>query len=236
MESQIMNTYQNAPDVSGNQFLSKVYTWMSIGLLLTAVASYAVMSSASLRATMFGLMWVLIILELIVVLLLIWKIKSMSPSTAMAAFIFYSVLSGITLTPILTYYTLASVFVVFLISAGMFVGMSLVGYFIKKDLSGFGRFLMMALIGLIIAMIANMLLFYFSPATASTMSLIISAVAVLLFAGLTAYDTQKIKKLGQSMEYGNPYSQNLAIICALNLYLDFINLFIHMLRLFGRRQ
>ncbi|MCL2550144.1 MAG: Bax inhibitor-1/YccA family protein [Methanimicrococcus sp.] len=231
-----MNTYANAPDVSGNQFLSKVYTWMFLGLLLTAVASYAVMSSASLQATMFGLMWILIIIELAVVLLLIWRIKSMSPSTAAVAFIFYSVLSGITLTPILTYYTLASVFVVFLISAGMFIGMSLVGYFIKKDLSGFGRFLMMALIGLIIAMIGNMVLFYFSPTTASVMSFFISVAAVLLFAGLTAYDTQKIKKLGQSMEHGNPYSQKLAIICALNLYLDFINLFIHMLRLFGRRQ
>ena len=225
-----MYTYQNAPDVSGNRFLSKVYTWMFLGLLLTAVASYAVMSSASLQATMFGLMWILIIIELVVVLFLIWRIKSMSPSTAMIAFIFYSVLSGITLTPILTYYTLASVFVVFLISSGMFIGMSLVGYFIKKDLSGLGRFLMMALIGLIIAMIINIFLY------SDTVSFAISVVAVLLFAGLTAYDTQKIKRIGQSMEYGDPYSQNMAIICALNLYLDFINLFIHMLRLFGRRN
>jgi len=231
-----MNTYENVSDVSGNRFLSKVYMWMFISMLLTAVASYAVMSSASLQATMFGLMWILIIAELGIVILLSWKLKSMSPAMAAAAYVFYSVLSGITLTPILTYYTLASVFVVFLISAGMFIGMSLIGYFIKKDLSGLRRFFMMALIGLVIAMLANMLLSYFAPALANGMNLIISVIAVLLFAGLTAHDTQKIKKIGQSMEYGNPYSQNLAIVCALTLYLDFINLFIHMLRLFGQRR
>lgn len=231
-----MNNYEYVSDVSGNRFLSKVYMWMFLGMLLTAVASYAVMSSASLQATMFSIMWILIIIEFGIVIFLIWKIKSMSPSTAAAAYIFYSVASGITLTPILTWYTEASIFLVFLISSGMFIGMSLVGYFTKRDLSVYRRFFMMALIGLIVAMIVNMLMWFISPATASTMSVLVSVVAVLLFAGLTAYDTQKIKRIGQSMEHGTPYSQNLAIICALNLYLDFINLFIHMLRLFGRRQ
>ena len=231
-----MDAYENDPVVSGNQFLSKVYMWMFLGMLLTAVASYAVMSSPSLRETMFGFMFPLIIIEFGLVIFLIWRIKSMSPTTAAAVFIIYSVASGITLTPILTFYTEASVFIVFLISAGMFIGMSLIGYFTKKDLSGVGRFLRMALIGLIIAMIANMFMFYFMPAAASQMSLLISVIAVLLFAGLTAYDTQKIKRMGESMEHGTPFSQKLAIICALNLYLDFINLFIHMLRLFGQRR
>ena len=232
-----MNTYENVPDVSGNQFLSKVYMWMFLGMLLTAVASYAVMSSASLQQMFSGTMiFVLLIIELIVVVALSWKIDSMSPAMAAAAYIFYAVVSGITLTPVLTYYTTASIFIVFLISAGMFIAMSLVGYFIKRDLSGLGRFFMMALIGLIIAMLANMLLYYISPETASIMTLLLSVVAVLLFAGLTAYDTQKIKKIGQSMEYGAQYSQNLAIICALTLYLDFINLFLNLLRIFGQSR
>lgn len=232
-----MNTYENVPDVSGNQFLSKVYMWMFLGMLLTAVASYAVMSSASLQQMFSGtMMFVLLIIELVVVVALSWKINSMSPAMAAAAYIFYAVVSGITLTPVLAFYTTVSIFIVFLISAGMFIAMSLVGYFIKKDLSGLGRFFMMALIGLIIAMLANMLLYYISPSTASIMTLLLSVVAVLLFAGLTAYDTQKIKKIGQSMEYGVQYSQNLAIICALTLYLDFINLFLNLLRIFGQSR
>ncbi|MDV0444640.1 Inner membrane protein YbhL [Methanimicrococcus sp. At1] len=231
-----LNNY--APDTSGNQFLSKVYMWMFVGMLITAVASYAIYASPSLQATFLGtgLMFVLIIVELAVVILLSWKIKSMSPSMATAAFIFYALISGITLTPMIMYYTLSSVFIVFLITAGMFVGMSLVGYFIKKDLSGMGRFFLMALIGLIIASIVNIILYMIAPGTAVIMDFILSVVAVLLFAGLTAYDTQKIKKIGQSIEYGAPYSQNLAIICALNLYLDFINLFINLLRIFGDRR
>lgn len=118
----------------------------------------------------------------------------------------------------------------------MFIGMSLIGYFIKKDLSGVGRFFIMALIGLVIAMFANMILYWISPATASRMSFILSVFAVLIFAGLTAYDTQKIKKIGSSVDHGEPFTQNLAIVCALTLYLDFINLFLNLLRLFGNRR
>ncbi|WNY28731.1 Inner membrane protein YbhL [Methanimicrococcus stummii] len=231
-----LNNY--APDVSGNQFLSKVYLWMFVGMIITAVASYAIYSSPSLQAMFLGtmLMFVLVIVELAIVILLSWKIKSMSPGMATAAFIFYALVSGITLTPIIMYYTLSSVFVVFLITAGMFVGMSLIGYFIKKDLSSLGRFFLMALIGLILASLVNIILYMIAPGTAVIMDFILSVAAVLIFAGLTAYDTQKIKKIGQSIEYGAPYSQNLAIICALNLYLDFINLFINLLRIFGDRR
>ncbi|MDL2261200.1 Bax inhibitor-1/YccA family protein [Methanimicrococcus sp. OttesenSCG-928-J09] len=234
-----MSSYESTPDVSGNQFLSKVYMWMFVGMLITAVAAYGILSSPSLRQTFLEnnmIYFGLVIVELVVVILLSWKIKSMSPSMAAAAFIFYALVSGITLTPILWVYTGASIFLVFLITAGMFVGMSLVGYFIKKDLGGMGRFFLMALIGLILASLVNIILYMISPGTAVIMDFILSVAAVLIFAGLTAYDTQKIKKIGQSIEYGAPYSQNLAIICALNLYLDFINLFINLLRIFGDRR
>ncbi|MDY0266631.1 MAG: Bax inhibitor-1/YccA family protein [Methanimicrococcus sp.] len=233
-----MNYENYNSDVSGNQFLSKVYMWMFVGMLITAVAAYGILSSDSLRQTFIdsGLYFILLIVNLVIVILLSWKIKSMSPSTAALAFIFYSLISGITLAPILWIYTQASVFIVFLITAGMFIGMSLVGYFIKKDLSGVGRFFIMALIGLVIAMFANMILYWISPATASWMSFILSVFAVLIFAGLTAYDTQKIKKIGSSVDHGEPFTQNLAIVCALTLYLDFINLFLNLLRLFGNRR
>lgn len=234
-----MNSYQNMPDASGNQFLSKVYMWMFVGMLITAVAAYGILSSPSLRQTFLEnnlIYFGLVIVELVVVILLSWKIKSMSPSMAAAAFIFYALVSGITLSPILWVYTGASIFVVFLITAGMFIAMSLIGYFIKRDLSGMGRFFIMALIGLILASLVNIILYMISPGTAVIMDFILSVVAVLIFAGLTAYDTQKIKKIGQSIEYGAPYSQNLAIVCALNLYLDFINLFINLLRIFGDRR
>jgi Integral membrane protein, interacts with FtsH len=114
--------------------------------------------------------------------------------------------------------------------------MSLVGYFTKKDLSGVGRFLIMALIGLIVASILNMLLYLILPDLAGTVTFMLSVAGVLIFAGLTAYDTQKIKKIGASVDHGDPFTQNLVIVCALTLYLDFINMFLYMLRLFGQRR
>jgi FtsH-binding integral membrane protein len=179
---------------------------------------------------------VLIIVKLGIVILLSWKIKSLSPSTATLLFILYSVFSGIALTPILFIYTTSSIFVVFLAASGMFVGMSLIGFFTKKDLSGIRRFLYMALFGLILAFILNFIFMLLVPHLVGTISLWLSVGAVLIFAGLTAYDTQNIKRIGQSLEYGDPFAQNLAIIGALKLYLDFINLFIHLLRLFGQRR
>ena len=130
----------------------------------------------------------------------------------------------------------ASVFIAFIVAAGMFIGMSLVGYFIKKDLSGLGRFLIMALIGLIVAMLINMILYFIFPAAAGVMTFLLSIAGVLIFAGLTAYDTQKIKNLGASVDHGEPFTQNLVIVCALTLYLDFINMFMFLLRLFGKRR
>jgi len=233
-----MNTYENNPNADSNKFLSKVYVWMFIGLTLTSIASYAIMGSESLRDFFYDnpLIYVLLIFQLIIVIVLSWAIKSLPPSIATLIFIFYSVLSGITLTPVIWQYTETSVFIVFVIAAGMFIGMSLIGYFIKKDLSGLGRFLIMALIGLILAMLLNMLLSFFFPTLVGPFSFLLSIAGVLIFAGLTAYDTQKIKNLGASVDHGEPFTQNLVIVCALTLYLDFINMFLFLLRLFGNRR
>jgi len=234
-----MNTYENNPNADSNKFLSKVYVWMFIGLTLTSIASYAILNTPSLQNIFFGspaIIFGLLIFQLIIVIILSWAIKSLPPSIATLVFIFYSVLSGITLTPVLTLYKVESVFIVFLIAAGMFIGMSLVGYFTKKDLSGLGRFLIMALIGLLLAMLLNMILFFISPTAYWWLTLLVSIAGVLIFAGLTAYDTQKIKNLGASVDHGDPFTQNLVIICALTLYLDFINMFLFLLRLFGNRR
>ena len=230
--------YENYPDVDSNRFLSKVYVWMFIGLMLTAVSSYAIMTSISLLNIFLNstLIFGLLIFQLIVVIILSWAIKSLPPAIATLIFVFYSVLSGITLTPIFLSYTIESIFIVFGITAGMFGCMSLVGYFTKKDLSGIGRFLIMALIGLIIASLINMLLYFILPTLAGTVTFLLSIAGVLIFAGLTAYDTQKIKKIGMSVDHGDPFTQNLVIVCALTLYLDFINMFLFLLRLFGNRR
>lgn len=232
----LMSSNNYAPDASGNQFLSKVYMWMFAGMLITAVVSYAIYMSPSLQAMFLPYYFILLIIELLVVIVLSWKIKSMSPALAAGAFILYALLNGITLTAIIMSYTISSVFVVFVVAAGMFIGMSLFGFFTKRDLSTIGRFAIMALIGIIIAMILNMLLYMIVPSTAVWIDLGISIIAVIIFAALTAYDTQKIKEIGRSIEYGAPYSQNLAVICALTLYLDFINLFIQLLSIFGNRR
>ncbi|WNY26294.1 Bax inhibitor-1/YccA family protein [Methanolapillus ohkumae] len=233
---------QNISDLSvnfGNKFLSKVYGWMILALFLTSLASYAILSTPSLQAFFLGnmlLVWVLMFVELGLVIVLTRKVESMETSTAALVFLVYSILTGITITPLLYYYSEATVFMAFGVSAGMFAGMSAIGYFIKRDLSGMGRFLMMALIGLIIAMVVNIFISIWWPQTAWGFSFALSCLAVLIFAGLTAYDTQKIKKIGESIEHDPSRHQNIAIICALTLYLDFINLFLNMLRIMGRNN
>ena len=232
-------SYDNYSSADSNRFLSKVYMWMFIGLMLTAISSYGVMSTdfSVIFFYNIGIVFGLLIFELIIVIILSWAIKSLPPSIATLIFIFYSVLSGITLTPIIwNTYTEVSVFVAFFVAAGMFIGMSLVGYFTKKDLSGVGRFLIMALIGLILASLINLLLSFLFPGLVAPLTFLLSIAGVLIFAGLTAYDTQKIKNIAASVDHGDPFTQNLAIVSALNLYLDFINMFLYMLRLFGQRR
>ena len=222
----------------------RVYNYMVCGLLLTGilavvVAQFSVVTNdagqivglTSLGQTLFGspLKWVVMLAPLGLVFFLSARLHKMSYSTAQTTFWVYAALMGISLATIFMAFTGASVARVFFITAGTFAGMSLWAYTTKKDLSGWGSFLFMGLIGIIIAMIVNIFI------GSSALQFAISVIGVLVFVGLTAYDTQKIKN-----EYAEHYDEEtqgkLAISGALRLYLDFINLFIMLLHLFGNRE
>lgn len=212
--------------------MRKVYSWMALALAITGLAAYYVAHS-SLIFTILGnplIFWGLIIGEVALVFGLSAAINKLSLTTATLMFILYSLVNGVTLSSIFLIYTSTSITQVFLITAGTFATMAFIGYTTKKDLSSMGKFLFMALIGLIIATLVN--LFFKS----SGLDLILSYVGVLIFVGLTAYDSQKIKEMCNSMEYADEGAQKLALLGALTLYLDFINLFIYLLRIFGRRN
>ena len=163
------------------------------------------------------------------VILISWRIDRLQPATALALFMLYAGLLGLMLSSIFLTYTGTSITRVFFISAASFAGLSLYGYTTQRDLSPIGSFLMMGLIGLIIAMVVNIFL------KSSGLDFVISAVGVLIFAGLTAWDTQKIKEMYDPMEDGTVVGRK-AVMGALTLYLDFINLFLFLLRLFGDRR
>ncbi len=229
MNSEIMNL--SATQVAERSFISKVYIWMGLGLLVTAITAYFVVSSGFVYTLAENsiLFYGTIIAEFGLVIYLSTRIQKMSAETATTAFIIYSVLNGITISLILLIYTGASVASTFMTTALTFGAMSAYGYFTKRDLTSMGSYLMMGLVGLIIASVINM--FWAN----STMYWIISYAGVLLFVGLTAYDTQKIKKIGAVVE-GVQATQKMAIMGALTLYLDFINLFLFMLRILGNRR
>ncbi len=224
----------SAAELEERSFISKVYRWMGFGLLLTALAAYLAASSESfvyMLAENSMLFYGLIIGEFGLVIYLSTRIQKMSAETAAGAFIVYSILNGLTLSLILLMYTGESIASTFLSTALTFGAMSAFGYFTKRDLTTMGSYLYMALIGLIIASVVNM--FWAN----STMYWIISYVGILIFVGLTAYDTQKIKKIGASINMDDTQTtQKLAIMGALALYLDFINLFLMLLRVAGNRR
>ena len=177
------------------------------------------------------LMWGLLIGELALVWYVSARIDHLSLPTATMLFVLYSVLNGATLSIIFMAYTMTSIASVFFITAGTFAAMSLVGYFTKKDLSGLGRILFMALIGLVIATLVNVFLI-----KSGGFSLIVSYVGVLIFVGLTAYDTQKIKNMLVEADDISADAQKIALMGSLALYLDFINLFLYLLRIFGNSR
>ena len=214
--------------------MRKVYTWMALALALTGLTAYYCAYNTNIVyaiATNQLLFWGLIIAEFAAVFYLSARIERMSFATAGIVFLIYSVLNGVFFSTIFLAYTLGSIASTFFITAGTFGAMSLVGYFIKKDLSAFGRFLMMALIGLIIATVVNIFI------QSSGLMWICTYAGVLIFSGLTAYDTQKIKQMflmhGAEM---NESTMKLALMGSLTLYLDFINLFLYLLRIFGDRK
>ncbi|WP_462324402.1 Bax inhibitor-1/YccA family protein [Desulfoplanes sp.] len=215
-----------------NAFMRGVYQWMAGGLALTAITAYLVASSPALVQAIFGnqiLFWGLIIAEFGLVMGISAGISKLSASTASGLFLLYSGLNGVTLSAILLAYTGNSVVGTFVICAGMFGAMSVYGMVTKKDLTSLGSFMFMGLVGIILASIVN--IFLRSPG----LEFAISGIGVLVFVGLTAYDTQKLKEMGQSapMDDGTAVRRG-TILGALTLYLDFINLFLMLLRFFGQ--
>ena len=229
MNSEVMN--HSVAEIEERTFIGKVYRWMGLGLLVTAITAYFVVSSGFVYtlASNSILFYGIIIAEFGLVIYLSSRIMKMSAEAATASFIIYSALNGITFSLILLVYTGASIASTFMTTALTFGAMSAYGYFTKRDLTSMGSYLRMALVGLIIASVINM--FWAN----GTMYWIISYVGVLLFVGLTAYDTQKIKRMGASVE-GVQTTQKVAIMGALMLYLDFINLFLMLLRILGSRK
>ena len=215
------------------EFIVNVYKWMSMGLFLTAGIAYAVAGSKSFTDFIFGNMLVffsLLIAEVLLVGYLATNVKKMSANTAMYTFLGYSALNGVTLSCIFLIYTAASISTTFVVTAGTFGIMSFYGYVTKKDLTSVGNICYMALIGLIIASVVNMFL------NNGMMYWIITYAGILIFVGLTAYDTQKIKQLNIIGNSGTEEDVKESISGALILYLDFINLFLMLLRLFGNRK
>ncbi len=218
-----------------NILLNSVYQWMMIGLLVSGLSAFMVTHSTFLLHLLFGnayMIWVLFFMEIGLVVAISAGINKMDISTAKILFILFSVVDGMTLASIFLIYTEASIVTTFFIAAMTFGIMSLYGYFTDKDLSSWGNILFIGLIGIIVAMLVNF--FLKSPA----FEWWISIIGVIIFVGLTAYDTQKIKEMGEAMaESGDTKSlSRVAIVGALALYLDFINLFIMMLELFGNRR
>ena len=216
-------------------FMQKVYLWMMLGLAATAIVSYFTTTSEAMLSFLFvryGMVpfFVLAIAEIGIVFYLSLRIAKLNPATASMLFFVYSALNGVTIAPILMIYTSASVATTFFVTAGMFGAMSVYGMTTKRDLTGFGSFLRMGLFGLIIAIVVNMFM------RSDMISYVVSGMAIIIFTGLAAYDTNKLRKIGMEGGFGDDMRDNLAVLGALTLYLDFINLFIHLLRFMGKRR
>lgn len=226
--------YSNGSAVAAsNTFFQKVYLWMTVGLATTAVASFFMLTSSSAQQLIFGnhlAFYGLIFAELGLVVALSAAINRISAGTATLMFLAYSALNGITFAAIFLVYTQSSIASTFLVTAGTFAAMSMYGYATKRDLTGFGSFLFMGLIGIVIASLVNMFLHN------AMIYWITSYLGVFIFVGLTAYDTQKIKRIGQAGFASEEHQRKSAILGALTLYLDFINLFLMLLRIMGNRR
>lgn len=219
-------------------FMAGVFSWMGIALAISAVTAYVFGTDLSYlqylinleTGKMSGLGYVVMFAPIGFVLLMSFGFQKLSSTALSALFLIYSVVMGMSLSFVFLAYTTASVYVIFSVSAAMFGFMALVGYTTKTDLTKMGSLLMMALVGIIIAALVNMFL------RSDTMSYIISFISVIVFTGLTAYDVQKLKEIGSTTEAGTEATAKISILGALTLYLDFINLFLALLRLFGSRR
>lgn len=216
-------------------FINKVYMWMCAALLITGFVALRAISSETLMTTLFGSgsmmpFYVLIIVELGLVFWMVGRINQMSSGLATGLFVLYSALNGLTLSVVFLLYTKASIASTFFVTAATFGVMSLYGYFTKKDLTSWGNLLFMALVGFFIASIVNIFL------QSTFIYWIVTYAGILIFVGLTAYDTQRIKKMSLEFEIESEEGKKGAIIGALALYLDFINLFLLLLRVLGDRR
>ena len=219
-----------------SSLLRSVFGWMTLGLMTTGLVSMFVLNTPGIRNALFGpqgatgFLYLLLFVELGLVFWLSARVMKMSAAKATAIFLLYSGLNGITLSPLAMAYTQASLTSTFMITAGTFASMAVFGYVTKRDLSGMGSFLMMGLFGLIIAMIVS--IFWMND----TLNFVISVLGVLIFTGLTAWDVQRLKQMGAGVDAGTDNFRRISILGALSLYLNFINLFIMLLRLMGGRD
>ncbi len=212
-----------------NKIMPKVFGWMFVGLFVTFLTGYFVSTQEQMLATIFGTGWFfgIIIAEFVLVIFLSTRIRKMQPVTAKIAFLLYSFVSGLTFSTVFITYEMESVMFVFLIAAVIFGIFAVLGSVTQKDLTKLGNFLLMALIGVIICVIVNLFL------NSSSFDLILSIAILLIFIGFTAYDVKKIKEYASLNALAE---DNLAIYGALELYLDFINIFLELLQLFGKQD
>lgn len=211
--------------------MRKVYLWMTLALMITGITAAGVANSPNILALIYSsqvVMWGIIIAEFGLVIYISARLEKLSLSTATTLFALYSILNGVMLSSIFLLYSTAIISKVFFITAGTFGVTALYGYATKKDLSSLGNILFMALIGLVIATIVNVFM------KSAMFDLILSYIGVIIFVGLTAWDSQKIKHMMMVQQNADESAQRLALIGALSLYLDFINLFLYLLRIFGR--
>ncbi|NHB95342.1 Bax inhibitor-1/YccA family protein [Photorhabdus stackebrandtii] len=215
-------------------YMAQVYGWMTCGLLLTAFVAWYASQSHAVVAFIFSnsiVFYGLIIAQLGLVFVLSGLINRMNGSLATGLFMLYSALTGLTLSSIFIVYTGGSIATTFVVTAGMFGALSFYGYTTKRSLSGLGSFLFMGLIGIILASLVNYWL------KSETLMWAITYIGVVIFAGLTAYDTQKLKEMGEELDVNDKESlRKFSIVGALTLYLDFINMFLMLLRIFGDRR
>ncbi len=219
-------------EVLVNGFVRSVYNWMCIGLALTGFIAFYVSNNETIMRLVFGnqiIFFGIIIAELALVFSIVGMVNKMSAGTATGLFVLYSALNGVTLSFIFLAYTRASIYSTFFICSATFLACSIYGWTTKRDLTSWGGFLMMGLIGIIIATLVNMFI------RSSAMNMVVSYIGVIVFVGLTAYDTQKLKNMALTQPAGldGAVVRKGAILGALSLYLDFINLFLMLLRIFG---
>jgi len=223
--------YGVGQDTLVQRAVQRTFLWMTLGLAITGLASvYTVDSGLVFRMIGSNIFYFLLIAEIALVWFLSARVMKLSLPVATASFALYSVLNGVTLSPIFLVYTSESIATTFFVTSGTFGAMALYGYFTKRDLTKWGSLLFMALIGVVIASVVNIFL------KSEVMMWIITYIGVVLFVALTAYDTQKIKLLAYQTAHDAELSKKVSILGALSLYLDFINLFLYLLRILGRRN